>query len=251
MSSRMVCRVYFSPQGTVKKIMDMIAKQFHGIQLICDLLKTSKNEEVELSKDDLLIVGMPAFDGKFPSFCIQQLQSFRGSSTPAVIYVAYGEGGYGTTLKELKTLLEKQGFHVITAAAFVCSQMTQRSSDEEDLKKIKEFTEISKLIDQHFSENYTETLELPDDKSSPKRKFSFRPTANDACTSCGTCVSICPVQAISQKHLQKTNRWKCISCTSCIHVCPAHARGFYDRKYERARKYFTSDQIVKKSEIFY
>jgi ferredoxin len=51
------------------------------------------------------------------------------------------------------------------------------------------------------------------------RKFSV--TA--ACTSCGTCVSVCPVKNIEL--VDKKPAWKhhCELCCGCIHICPVQA----------------------------
>ena len=47
---------------------------------------------------------------------------------------------------------------------------------------------------------------------------------NDKCIGCGTCVDICPVQAISMvdgvAHIDKEI---CISCGSCLGACPVSA----------------------------
>ena len=46
----------------------------------------------------------------------------------------------------------------------------------------------------------------------------------DVCAGCGTCVDICPVQAISMvdgvAHIDKEI---CISCGSCVGACPVSA----------------------------
>jgi NAD-dependent dihydropyrimidine dehydrogenase PreA subunit len=51
------------------------------------------------------------------------------------------------------------------------------------------------------------------------RQFSV----SDACTSCGTCVGVCPAGNIEL--IDKKPAWKhrCELCCACIHLCPAHA----------------------------
>ena len=53
------------------------------------------------------------------------------------------------------------------------------------------------------------------------------------CTGCGTCVSMCPSQAIDmildsklQIYVPKIERAKCTGCGLCIKVCPGHAVDF-------------------------
>lgn len=50
---------------------------------------------------------------------------------------------------------------------------------------------------------------------------------SDKCFSCGTCIALCPVEAISldQDHTVQFNKEKCLgsSCSICVDACPARA----------------------------
>jgi len=47
---------------------------------------------------------------------------------------------------------------------------------------------------------------------------------NNRCDFCGTCVSICPVDAIRLYEFQLTViKEKCIDCKNCIKICPIEA----------------------------
>jgi ferredoxin len=46
----------------------------------------------------------------------------------------------------------------------------------------------------------------------------------DKCTNCGTCVDICPVEAISEgdgKHVIDADT--CVDCGACVDECPVEA----------------------------
>lgn len=44
---------------------------------------------------------------------------------------------------------------------------------------------------------------------------------NDSCIKCGTCIEICPVQAITETETQMVvNPDDCIDCGACIAECP-------------------------------
>lgn len=51
------------------------------------------------------------------------------------------------------------------------------------------------------------------------RKF----TVTDACTSCGTCVAVCPAKNIELVDKRPVWKHQCELCCSCIHTCPVKA----------------------------
>jgi ferredoxin len=47
---------------------------------------------------------------------------------------------------------------------------------------------------------------------------------SDACVSCGSCVSDCPAEAISEKDGQyQIDPDKCTDCGACVSACPTEA----------------------------
>lgn len=49
-------------------------------------------------------------------------------------------------------------------------------------------------------------------------------TISDACTTCGSCKDICPVEAISEgQPAYKINEDTCIDCGACADACPVAA----------------------------
>ncbi len=45
----------------------------------------------------------------------------------------------------------------------------------------------------------------------------------DDCAACGSCISECPVGAISEGDIYVIDADKCIDCGSCADVCPTGA----------------------------
>lgn len=45
----------------------------------------------------------------------------------------------------------------------------------------------------------------------------------DSCVACGTCISECPVEAISEGDIFVIDPDTCIECGSCAAVCPNDA----------------------------
>ena len=47
---------------------------------------------------------------------------------------------------------------------------------------------------------------------------------SDACTKCGSCVEVCPVEAISEGDTQyKIDAEACVDCGQCADQCPVDA----------------------------
>ncbi len=48
--------------------------------------------------------------------------------------------------------------------------------------------------------------------------------SNEKCTGCESCVSVCPVEAISMKDGKAlVNKDTCVDCGACVGECPAEA----------------------------
>ncbi len=45
----------------------------------------------------------------------------------------------------------------------------------------------------------------------------------DSCVACGTCLPVCPVEAISEGDIYHIDPDTCIECGSCAEVCPSGA----------------------------
>ena len=45
----------------------------------------------------------------------------------------------------------------------------------------------------------------------------------DACTGCGACAEVCPVDAISVDDVAKVDSETCTECGTCVDECPVEA----------------------------
>lgn len=46
---------------------------------------------------------------------------------------------------------------------------------------------------------------------------------SEECVACGTCISECPVEAISEGDIYKIDPDKCVDCGTCADACPTGA----------------------------
>lgn len=68
-------------------------------------------------------------------------------------------------------------------------------------------------------------------------KFSV----DDTCTSCGKCVTVCPIETISMRGGKPVWGKACTQCTACIHICPVAAIQDGKKSRENGRYTFERD----------
>lgn len=176
--------------------------------------------------------GYPRIVGK----CIASLQLPHNPFTAAM--VTYG-GGAGNTLKLTKKKFEKSGLHLDAGFQIHLPEnyppfggapkaeriknlldkapdsLTEVASKIE--KKVKEFPKTGLLSSLFGPLAYWLFAEMGLPRAG--KKFSV----NDACTSCGICYQICPVNNITMEDGRPTFGLKCEQCFACFHWCPVNA----------------------------
>lgn len=254
-----VNRVHFSATGTTKKIIETIDHEFSGTKAEYDLCNKPLTRDIPLAADSLLLVGMPVYAGRIPALCVESLRHLKGNGTPAIVVVVYGNRDYDDALLELKNTMESSGFVVIAAAAFIAQHsifpaVGAQRPDAADLTKITYFAHhcLQKLQDLPA---ITATPLLKVKGNMPYKEaaaVALKPSADDTCTQCGTCVDACPTHALalSDEKLVK-NDALCISCAACVAQCPTHSQAFRGPQYEAFSKMFTEKNAQRKEpEIF-
>jgi ferredoxin len=86
---------------------------------------------------------------------------------------------------------------------------------------------------------FSRILGLPQGVFVPLLEKRARKTVkvNENCTQCGLCVSICPVNNLTNENGAITHRHNCVACYRCVNKCPAKAitalyRGRVKRQYK-------------------
>ena len=253
METSNIVLAYFSATYTTKKVVKKVAEHFAVNIAEYDITQIKPKKDICIGSDDLLIVGVPVYAGRVPAIAADALDRFKGSDTPAVIVCVYGNRDYDDALLELKDMVEGNGFKVISAAAFIAQhaifpQAGWHRPDEKDMVEIKDFasksiallksvTDISSLPQINVKGN--KPYKIP-------KKIPLQPKGDKKCNECGTCVKLCPVQAIHSDTPRKTDKTKCIACGRCIVVCPQHARHFSGLIYKVAGKKFIKSYSARK-----
>lgn len=258
MNKQPVHSVFFSPTGTTRA----------AVQAICQGTGKDSGLEIDLKEpisgqhlfevDDTVVIGMPVYAGRLPKIAVERVSSVRGSETPAVAVVVYGNRAYDDALLELCDLCAAQGFKVIGAAAFIGEHsfsspdfpIAANRPDENDIRLAKTFaTQIA------HSNHPLDSAQIPGRHPyKPEMKPSGAAAETDPalCTRCGQCVAHCPSNAIHiDQTLPLTNPAQCIWCTACVKSCPSGARQVTLPKiYEIAERLYNTCQTRKEPEWF-
>ena len=226
-------KIYFSPSGTTEKIVNEVAKNFTMNRENYDLL--SFDDEKEFN-NELVIIGIPVFNGRIPKIACERLSKMKGNDTKAIVILNYGNMEYGDALLELTELLKENNFKIVGVATTISQnslfkELAYKRPDEQDLEEINEFSQkiVEKLENDDENEIFVNGYKPYQEYSTPN--FSVNCDEN-LCTECLDCAYTCPEEAIMEDIPLMTNINNCTRCSTCINVCSEGARSFTGPMYE-------------------
>lgn len=248
--------IYFSASGTTKSV---ISTLYEGLEHVekkeYDLLRQPPKQSMIVAADTPAIFAVPVYSGRVPALCADMLKQFKGTNTPAVAIVVYGNRDYDDALLELTDILKANDFVIVAAAAFIAQHsifpaVAEGRPDKKDKEIIKEF---GRKCNKAFTE-FTGKENIVIKGNTPYRKAAsipLNPSGDSKCNACGACVKVCPTNAIAMDSPRKTDKSRCISCTACIAVCPQNARKFHGPLYAIAERKFSQKNMTRKEpELF-
>ncbi|MCB6568113.1 EFR1 family ferrodoxin [Eubacterium limosum] len=249
-----VWAVYFSATGTTKRLVtavaDNLSQKFGGS---CESFDFTLPEERKAPKsfeaDDLVVFGTPVYAGRVPNVLLKYLMTLEGNGAAAVPLVLYGNRDYDDALIELRDILEKTGFHTLTAGAFIGEHsfsdvLAAGRPDGQDMEKAQIFAELtyekaaaitniqdtSPVAVKGTPAPYRGYYQPRDRKGTPVDIRKVKPLTDDTCTDCKLCFEVCPMGSISHDDV-RIYTGICIKCGACIKKCPVHARYYDDAAY--------------------
>ena len=248
--------VYFSATYTTRKVVEYISGKLSNEMATYDITNDTSDDEVLLSENDLLVVGIPVYAGRVPSMAVNRIRRFKGKRTPAVALAIYGNRDYDDALLELSDILSDNGFKVISAAAFIAQhsifpKVGAGRPDASDYKLMDEFADETLHILRQEDKNLLPIHIRGNRPYKIPGSIPIYPSATKTCKECGKCVSLCPVGAIPASNPRMVDEEKCIKCGRCIVVCPSHSRGFKGFKYMLASLKFNQAFKARKEPDFF
>ncbi len=214
---------YFSPTGGTQKVAEAIGKyaECPPVDIIVDAY------DAEADADALIYFCVPVYGGRVPKPMQERMTHITGKNTAAVVVAVYGNNEVGDALMEMSDLCEKSGFKVIAGMEMIAQhsltpKIAAGRPDAGDFSKLEGFV---KEVEAKYAKEDFSAPNLPG--SHKYRKYvglPIKPAGSITCVGCGMCYDNCPVGAIPEKHLRRTNALKCISCMHCVHVCTTDSR---------------------------
>ena len=254
--------LYFSPTSGTKKIVKAIAESIDSNYEEFDItLPQNRTNNITFSSDDLVIVGMPTYAGRFPRLLHNFLDKITANNTLGVFITTYGNRDYEDALLEQYDIFTSKGFIGLGAATFITehsstSKLATGRPHAEDLKTASDFgCKIIKRLKEINSLSDLNSLTLPGsipyvEKNIPSMPFA--PETNEKCVTCGICAKHCPTSAIDFSDCKTIDISKCIKCNSCVKRCPLNAKAMTAEPYKNMQNMLITNfaHNEKKPEIF-
>ncbi len=244
--------IYFSPSGKTEKIVNEVAKNFNMNRENYNLLSF---DETKTFTDELVIIGVPVFDGRIPKIARKRLSNLKSENTKAIVILNYGNLDYGDALLELVELLKENDFEIVGIATTVSqhpyfSQIAKNRPDMEDMKRINEFSQ--KVIEKLNSNTRNEIFVSGYKPYAPYKTPEFRVICDEnLCIECMDCAYTCPEEAIPEDMPKKTNLDDCTRCSTCINICSENARSFGGMNYAKEMENALSNNLERNEIEFF
>lgn len=258
METKKMYSVVFSATGSTKTIVRRFCRAFGVDAEEFDITREKSQVNQAFDAGDLVVFGVPSYGGRVPAPALDKIAACEGNGACAVLVVSYGNRDIDDTLLELADAVEKAGFRVVSAAAFVAQhsifeRVASGRPDAADFADIDAFAKkTSEKLPSASSCDDMSVVRVPG--SRPYREFGgvpFIPEIVGACTACARCALECPVGAISFENPKSIDAARCISCMRCVAVCPLKGRSVCGLKFKMAAGVFTAKHSKRQGSRIY
>lgn len=185
------------------------------------------------------VIAVPVYGGRVAETAASRLRQVNGNGSPAVLVVLYGNRDYEDALLELQDIAVERGFVPVAGGAFIGEHSYSRPPERPIAAGRPDAADLSvaEALGRQAAEKlalYTSPEELPvlyvkgnfPYKEKKKPTPAAPVTVEELCTQCGTCIDLCPVDAITLEGEIVSDEMLCIKCCACVKFCPNEARRF-------------------------
>ncbi|MFX0069803.1 MAG: EFR1 family ferrodoxin [Candidatus Hermodarchaeota archaeon] len=265
--------IYFSPTGNTAKIVDTVKKKLVRLNNEVNEFDITNYPErqklIELNKFDAFLFGFPIYYWRAPRTIREWLTTLDGGGRKCSVFFTYGGIHVGIARQDIKEILEKQNFILVSIAKFVASHSFNISGwkanlnrpNETDLMVAEEFAAKTYEI---FTKNKHESIVLKPPKRAAEEVDRIETTSKrsiptpmreiENCSMCRTCEQICPTNSMNADR-GKPNRKTCIRCFRCVINCPDNVLKARDMsahyKLLKERTQLTDEMINSKKSKYY
>lgn len=277
MEIKAVWSVWFSGTGTTQKVATALSRDIaEGLgapwKEFSFNLPAARREALSFGPEDLVVLGVPVYAGRVPNLLLPYIRDMiHGGGALAVPVVLYGNRNFDDGLMELRNVLRDNGFHPVSAGAFVGEHSFSRilgagRPDGQDMALVKELAERTVGKVKALTEPPAQAVAVegcdpirpyytPRDRhGEPIKDFlKAKPVTDPAkCVKCGLCARLCPMGSIDPQDVSNV-AGKCIKCCACVKKCPMGAK-YFDHEGYLYHQHELEDQYAGRraeSKIFY
>lgn len=265
MNIKAVCTIAYSPTRTSYRIGRAIAAGVAAMEENdIDLTYLKEGLSRSCSANELAIIVAPVYGGRVASKAIERLSAVRGSQTPAIVAVVYGNREFEDALLELTDVANQAGFLVAGAGAFVGEHSFSTAEmpvavdrpDEMDLAVATEFgAKVRDIVSRFDDPGQLKLPQIPGNRPYKEGVSSlpFGPRIDEGhCTLCGICVPLCPVGALNIGEKLALDVSRCTLCCACSKNCPEAALSISETPAQAKRQWLHEHcRTRKEPQLFY
>lgn len=245
-------RIYFFA-GTGNSL--KAAKDIASTLPECEIVAICRDTDLEVPTGyDRIGFVFPVYFFGLPAMVAEFIRKASLSEKNAKYYFAVATpGGFsGKPIVQLQRLLSEKGIRlaygkkirmnanfIVRYGSIGFYYQTAMSAYDKRIQKIMQDVKAMHASEIEKYSGRVEKIYLDSIRDVHKTEDGYH--ANDKCTSCGICTSVCPAGNITLDNRRPSFHHRCESCMACIQFCPRKALNYKDKTQKR--KHYTHPDI--------